>query len=244
MKGPRRVVPRLLGVCLFASCVLAGVPAAAQIATPDPPGPYVIDLHGVTAGLPQDAGFFPPVPTGTIIPARGFGVGVGAHIYLLKLGPGRLGVGASVFRVRGTASPPTPNSGSSSSGTPATPAPATSPDVEATLTGIAPQLSFNFGSADGWSYVSAGLGRATLTTAASAFGGGTSGVAATPALDAESGTRSSVNFGGGARWFAKGRMAFSFDLRFHLVSAGAETATAPATPGTTVVAASAGISLR
>lgn len=237
-------MPRLAAVCVLWFGTLAGAPAAAQIAAPDPPGPYVVDLRVATGPIPQAPGFFPPVPGATIIPSRGFGVDVGAHVYLMRLGAGRLGVGASILRIRGTASPPAPISGSSSTATSTTTVPATKPDVEATLTAIAPQLSFNFGSADGWSYVSAGAGRAKLTTATSAFGGSDSGTTATPALSAESGTRSSINFGGGARWFAKTHMGFSFDVRFHLVSAGPETDTSPATPRTTVVTASAGISLR
>jgi hypothetical protein len=118
------------------------------------------------------------------------------------------------------------------------------PDVHATLTTIAPQISVNFGSAEGWSYVSAGLGRAQLTTGTSAFGGSGSGTAMTPARSADSGGRSSLNVGGGARWFAKARLAYSFDVRFHLVSPGGGEGTSPATPRTTLLSASGGISLR
>lgn len=235
---------RLAAVCFLGLGVLAGTPAAAQIAAPDPPGPYVIDVRGATSAIPQDAGFFPPVPTATIIPSRGYGIDIGAHVYLIRLGSGRLGIGANVLRVRGTASPAAPASGSTSAAISAPSLPPTTPDVEATLTTLAPQISFNFGSADGWSYVSAGLGRAHVTTGSSSFGGEGSGTDLTPAQSVDSGTRSSINVGGGARWFTKAHLAYSFDVRFHLVSAGAAEGTSPATPRTTLVAASAGISLR
>lgn len=232
--------PRLAAICCLWLGTLAGTPAFAQIAAPDPPGPYVIDVRGVTSAIPGDPSFFPPVPTATIIPSRGYGIDVGAHVYPARLGAVRLGIGANVLRVRGTASPPAPTSGSTST----TATPATRPDVHATLTTIAPQISVNFGNAEGWSYVSAGLGRAHVATGTSAFGGSGSGTDATPARSVDSGGRSSINVGGGARWFAKARLAFSFDVRFHLVSAGTEKGTSPATPRTTLLTAAVGISLR
>ena len=234
---------RLPAVGVLALGVLSGTPSAAQIAAPGPPGPYVIDVRGATSAIPQDPAFFPPVPTATIIPSRGSGIGVGAHVYLIRLGPARLGIGASALLVRGIASPAkpaVPASGSTSAST----APPARPDVEATLIDVAPQLSLNFGSAEGWSYVSAGVGRAQLLTETSAFGGGRSGTKMTPAQTTESGTLSSTNFGGGARWFVKAHMAFSFDVRFHLVSGGAGVSGGPPTPSTTLVVAAAGISLR
>ena len=235
---------RPAAICLVWLGTLAGAPASAQIAPPAPPGPYVIDVRGATIAIPQDPAFFPPVPTGTIIPTRGYGVDVGAHLYLIRLGPGRLGIGASVLRVRGTALPAQPTSRSTSGSTPTTTVPATRPDVDATLAIFAPQLSFNFGSADGWSYVSAGAGNAWVSTGTSAFGGPGSRVTLRPASKIESETLSSVNFGGGARWFAKSRLAFSFDVRFHLLSAAGGSDTSPATPGTKLMSASAGLSLR
>ena len=232
--------PRVAAIGFLWLGVLAGTPAAAQVAAADPPGPYVIDVRGVTSAIPQDAGFFPSIPTATIIPSRGYGIDVGAHLYVMRLGSGRLGIGVNMVRVRGTASPAAPSSGS----TPGTPAPATRPDVRAVLTTLVPQLSYNFGSSEGWSYVSAGLGRAQLTTGTSAFGETGSDAGGTPARSAVSGTRSSINIGGGARWFTRAHLAFSFDVRFHLISSGSAKGATQATPRATLVAASAGISLR
>ena len=231
---------RLTAVCVVSLGMLSGTPAAAQIAAPGPPGPYVIDIRGATGALPQDPAFFPPVQAATLLPSRGSGIEVGAHVYLIQLGPARLGIGASAVLVRGIASPAVPASGSTSGST----APLTRPDVDATLIDVGPQLSLNFGSADGWSYVSAGVGRAQMLTGTSAFGGGGSGTTMTPAKAIESGTLSSTNVGGGARWFAKRHVAFSFDVRVHLVSPGAGTGTGLSTPRTTLIVAAGGISLR
>ena len=80
-----------------------------QTATPDRPGPWVVDIRGTTVSLPQDAAFFPDIPSSTAVPSRGYGIDVGAHIYLLQLGPARLGIGGMLLRARGTASPGEPD---------------------------------------------------------------------------------------------------------------------------------------
>jgi len=220
--------------------LIAWMPVAAQIPAPAAPGPYVIDVRGATSGIPVDAAFFPPAPAGTSLPARGFGVDVGAHVYPMDLGPARLGVGVRLLRVRGAASPAAPVASSivgSSTG-------AATPAIDAAVTVIAPELSFNFGSAAGWSYLSAGVGRARVTSVSSAFGASGAGSTAIAPGDANSGMLRSVNIGGGARWFTKARLGVSFDVRVHLISAGSTEGTRPATPRATVMAASVGISVR
>lgn len=107
---------------------------------------------------------------------------------------------------------------------------------------IAPQISLNFGSADGWSYISAGVGRAQVRTDASEFVSGTGDEALTsPAASLRNPSLPSLNFGFGAKWFAREHMAFSFDIRFHKLSLGSGEIV---TPRTTLVAATAGVSLR
>ena len=96
---------RLTAVCILWFGMFSGTPAAGQIVAPAPPGPYVIDVRGLTSAIPQDAGFFPSVPAGTSVPSRGSGIEVGAHVYLMRFGPARLGIGASALRVRRVASP-------------------------------------------------------------------------------------------------------------------------------------------
>ena len=227
-------MPRHAAIIVLLGGLALAAPAAAQTQTPDHPGPYAIDLRGATAAVPQSPGFFPAVPTGTLIPARGFGIDIGGHVYVASLGAARIGIGANLVRVRSTASPSESPSTSTPSTTPALP---TTPRVVATITTLAPQLSFNFGSSAGWSHVSLGYGRAHVKTSRSAFRTGAE-------AKRDSGGTSALNFGGGARWFFKTHLAFSFDLRFHMMSAGSADDTAPATPKATFVTATVGISLK
>lgn len=205
---------------------------------PGPPGPYVVDLHAAITMLPQDPAFFPTFPSGTAIPTRSLGLDLGAHVYPLSIGPARLGIGVSLLRVGGSASPERPSSSSTSAA-----AAPPRPDVDTSVTAIAPQLSLNFGSADGWSYVSAGIGQAHVETRTSAFsaGSGTSAVVR-PERSVSMRSLRSLNVGGGARWFTRTRLAFSFDIRVHLVAAGSREERS--TPPTTVVAVAGGISVR
>ena len=229
---PHRAAAILVLAVLFAA------PAAAQGPPPAPPGPYVVDVRGALGGFPRDTVFFPPVPSGTVIPTRGFGLELGAHVYLFRLGPARLGIGASVLRVHHQTSPAEPSGtsgGSGTSGTSTPPPPRTVPDVDATLTTLAPQLSFNFGTSDGWSYLSAGYGRAQVNTA-------TSGTAI--ASVRENGPLPSINVGGGARWFRSQHLAVGFDVRFHFLSARSQPIPMVGTPRSMVITASAGVSLK
>ena len=199
----RRLAAPLL---LALTAVLLAHPAAAQD-DPPPPGPYVVDLRVATSGVPAVPLSTPGPVTGPIdLPTRGTGFDVGGHVYAGRLGPARLGFGASVLAVT-----------------------ASNEAGEAAFRAIVPQISFNFGTRSGWSYLSLGAGRAK-TTASSLVGSdevrsdGTQVVA--------------VYAGGGARWCVSNHVAVGFDLRLH--RAGADGAT----PAAMLVAASAGISLR
>ena len=101
------------------------------------------------------------------------------------------------------------------------------------LTALSPQVSLNFGKRDGWSYLSGGIGWASLTTEFDDM----------PFEDPASRPRA-INYGGGARWFAKKHLAFSLDLRFYAISPQEATVERPAVPRMTVMVFSAGISAR
>lgn len=212
-------------VCLMGA--LGATPAYAQ--TPGPPGPYVIDLRGITSGLPNAPEFFPQAAVTAFVPGRGFGVDMGAHVYLSRLGSSRLGIGLNVIRLRGTTSQPADTAVAGAAG--ATSAGATgAASIHATLTTVAPQVSFNFGTRSGWSYLSGGAGVGEITATALPAG--------LPSTRKSSGQVMAINVGGGARWFMKRRLAFGLDLRFHRFAAGAQT------PGATLFAASVGVSMR
>jgi hypothetical protein len=199
-----------------ASALLAGLlgwgQAAAQT-TPGPPGPWVADIRGATSGIPPMAGFYPSLPAATSVPARGFGFDGGVHVYPFTLGASRVGLGAAVLVARGT-----------------------SEAAVALVRSAAPQVSFNFGTADGWSYLSAGVGVASIVTEAPSIDGGRTAN--------RSGSVRAVNAGGGARWFLTPHVAFGFDVRMHRLSGGKAGEATIATPGATLVAASVGFSVR
>lgn len=203
-------------VHLAVLCLVAGVsgywsPAAAQVAQREPPGPYVIDLRGSTSGLPTASPFYPPLGETVAVAPRGFGFDAGAHVYLATLGPARIGVGASFAQIRGTSS-----------------------DASATVRLLAPQLSVNFGSAAGWSYLSAGVGTGRVDTE----------VRRETTSAADSGSVPAINLGGGARWFLTDRAAVGFDVRFHRLAAGEPRGTIAGTPQVTLMTVSVGVSLK
>jgi hypothetical protein len=171
-----------LAVWLGLAGVVLGSRVDAQSLTPGRPGPiFVLDLRGATSAIPTSTGLYPNVPDGGSVPARGFGFDAGGHVYLFDLGPARIGLGVNVIGVRGTAL-----------------------DATATFSLVAPQLSFNFGSSDGWSYLSLGAGTARVRAE-------------------ETGSSSAINAGGGARWFFKRHLAVGFDVRLHMIGADGDT---------------------
>ena len=200
--------------------LVLAAPAAAQLPSAGPPGPYVIDLRGATSALPTDSGFYPTLGETITVPARGFGFEAAGHVYPLAVGPARIGFGVSFTQLRGTATA-----------------------LAATLRLLAPQVSFNFGTSRGWSYLSAGLGSASMTTRVEGALEGEADTATTDAT-ADSGSVRSLNFGGGARWFITTHVAASFDVRFHRLAAGAAREGRGGTPGGTVTAVSAGLSIK
>jgi hypothetical protein len=239
--------PRCAAAVWFIWLFLAGSATAAQAQGSEAPGPYVVDLRAGVGALPRAAGLFPDVPSGTLVATAGLAFDAGGHIYLIRIGPARVGIGADFTRVSGkTSSQPVP-SGSASS--------IALPSVHTRITTIAPQLSFNFGTSEGWSYISAGIGPARVRTTASAFTTSSRDGAVTTddgVMTTDDGVVTiegaalstslrAVNVGGGARWFTHRHLAISFDVRFHVVS---DTGGEIPIPRTTLVVVTGGMSLR
>lgn len=215
---------RVAFATLFALCLTgASVPASAQsrpITDPGPIGPFVVDVQGAFARFGSDPQLaasrnIPPEQ----LPASGPGIHVGAHWYPVRLRRVTFGLGASLLSARATSSP----------------------DLEKTPTAVAmvtrftalnPQLSFNFGHKRGFSYISGGIFTSTLS------------VDRQSAIRRPSPGLKTINYGGGARWFAKPRVAFSFDLRFYAVNPAEATADYSGNPRHTFTVFSAGISLQ
>lgn len=201
----------------LAVAVLVAAPAwtSAQVNVAAPPGPFVVDVRGALMGLPQDTGFYPRLPENALVPARGFGLDAGGHVYLGRFGPGQLGVGASVVQVRGT----------------------TPEGTRLTMRVIAPQVSLNFGTRDGWSFLSGGVG---IANARGEFSGNSTVSASSRASD----TMMAINGGGGARWFMTPHLAVGFDLRLHWIGGQSAKVALAGTPADFLFMASAGLSVR
>ena len=207
--------------------VLASHAAFAQ--EPPPPLPrFVVDLQGLVPVFPNDAahlaGSRPADQSRPLsvseLPGAGRGGRAAAHVYLFKYRAITLGIGGEV-------------SLGSSSSTPSDPSSGLLP-VDERLVGMAPQVSFNFGTGHGWSYLSGGLGRSRWSLHPAG--------AANTAADTES--LPTANYGGGARWFAKKHLAFSLDVRLYEIQPGSSFAGRPGSPRTRLFVFGAGISLK
>ena len=197
-------------------------PAQAQ----DPPpkiGPFVIDLHGTVPRFPQEQ---PLADSRAVqldeLPGVGLGIHGGAHVYVLTIKPVTIGLGADFTIARAHQD-----------------APQRAEDVfgravTERFTHVAPEISFNFGTGDGWSYISGGIGPGVWSVVAE---GG-------PDLAANHERLKTINYGGGARWFIKRHLAFSLDLRFYAINPGTPTAGLPAGPRKTLRFLGAGISVK
>jgi hypothetical protein len=188
-----------------------------------PIGRYVADLRFSFPKFKQDPNVASSIGVATEdLPTRGFGLVVGAHVYPLRLGIVTIGLGGEISKAtRGR----TTNTGTD-----------TAPvevGVDTRFSAVSPQISFNFGARDGWSYISGGIGWSKYTTENRAH----------PLPDAESATKT-INYGGGARWFARKHLAFGFDVRFYAVNPQLATATRPGFPRMTLLSLCGGISVR
>jgi hypothetical protein len=204
---------------------LVASPARAQ----DPPpriGPFAIDLHGTVPRFPADD----PVlaeSRGMILqelPGSGLGVQVGVHIYPLRWRAVTFGIGGEMTAGRARQTP---------AATTATTVTTVRPADERFVS-IAPQLSFNFGTGNGWSYISGGMGLSVWQLVPD-------GQENFPP-DFE--RLRTINYGGGARWFMKKHLAFSLDVRFYAINPGSPYVGFPGSPRTTLTVIGAGISLK
>jgi len=199
--------------------------AAAQDPLPQdlPIGRYVADARLTFPKFKQDPSISGSLGVATDnLPTRGFGFVFGAHWYPFRLGPMTLGLGGEISKAG--------RDKTKNTGTETAPVNVT---VNTRFSAVSPQVSFNFGSRDGWSYLSGGIGWSNLTTEP----------VDQPLPDPESGIKT-INYGGGARWFFKKHLAVGFDIRFYAVNPQVATATRPGYPRMTIMSWVGGISVR
>ena len=210
-----------LRVYLVASWTVLGVSATAAAQIDEPIGRFVTDLRGSVASFGQNAdlafsrGFDP-----SLTPSTGLGFQAGAHLYLYRWRTITFGVGANFHTSVGNR--PAREDDLDPNG----------PTLRKKFTSFSPQLSFNFGGRDGWSYLSGGIGTSRL----SLF----------PLSEGEPPPRSAdtLNYGGGARWFVKDHLALSLDLRFYAISPLEPTDTEPGSPRMTIMVLNIGASFK
>lgn len=210
-------------VCIVALAIFAPA-AAAQQPEREPIGRFALDVRVALPRFPEDGATASTLGvTVDNLPSRGLGLATGVQFYPARLGRVALGVGGEwlVF------------SRGSKTLDPATEGGPDGPTVDTRFSVLSPQVSLNFGGPDGWSYLSGGIGWASFTTE----------LASAPVADADGRTRS-INYGGGARWFAKEHLAFTFDLRFYRIDPQDAITGRPAYGGRKMMVFSAGISVK
>jgi hypothetical protein len=192
----------------------------------DPIAPFVIDVRGAFMSRDAAGSAFPLGLDKALLPNNGLGLELGAHVYPLRGRVVSLGVGASLLFVRAKKAPEVPEDQE--------PDP-TDPTVRTRVKGFSPQVSLNFGSRRGYSYVSGGIG--TMTRAIDASEG-----VMLKEVTGDTHART-LNYGGGARWFVNSRVAFSFDMRFYRVAAQDATTSSVSLPQQRFFAGTVGISI-
>jgi hypothetical protein len=210
-------------VCLVIYITLV---CAARVNAQEPPpriGPFVVDLHATVPLFPNDV---PQLAESrnlglADLPGRGFGGQVGVHVYLLRWRALTVGIGGEAIVARANNAPPADSQ-------------STIRPAEEQLVSAAPQLSFNFGTGHGWSYLSGGVGRSVWSLHETGLLPGSADVEPLPTL----------NYGGGGRWFIKDHLAFSLDVRFYEIQPGTPVLPLPGSPRTRLLIVGAGISLK
>ena len=230
-----RVYMRAVVACFVIAIALAVSPAFAQ--DPPPRIPIaVIDLHGSIPRFPSED----PLLSGSRgmnlaeLPGSGLGAQVALTVYPLRTRLVTFGIGGEVVIARSTQ---TPLDGAVAANGVTKLRPA-----EEGFRSFSPQISLNFGTGSGWSYVSGGVGQANWSLSPQGL------------TDYSPNTEplKTINYGGGARWFIRPHVAFSFDVRFYAIDPGApgtaliQGVLTPfdGTPRTTLLIIGAGISLK
>jgi hypothetical protein len=209
-------------VAVAIALMLCAVAPAVHAQEPPPRIPLVVvDLHGAFTNFPNTQGVADSRGLSVDqLPGAAPGADLALHLYPLRWRAITFGIGGQISFERAHHTPTAADV-------------ASAPTTERFVTG-GPQLSFNFGTGTGWSYISGGIGRAVWQIVPDG---------AAP-QDADQARLKMNNYGGGARWFMKKHLAFSFDVRFYAISPGPSTLAMPASPRTRLLIVGAGVSLK
>ena len=211
-------------LCCLIFCLAIAAPAAAQQKEPLPV--FAADIRGMFSRHKVE----PDIAKGlgvenANLPVRSVGLAGGAHVYALRGRKMALGIGGNMVFARGSRTLDIVGEDGVTT--------TKSPTVRRRFTAFSPEISLNFGHRNGWSYISGGMfGRAKLYADR----------LDNPAASAP--TRKTLNYGGGARWFAADHVALSVDFRWYSVAEQPTTAGVVFQPATTLLVLSAGIAIK
>jgi hypothetical protein len=205
------------------SVLFASFGGARQADAQEPPPPiprFVVDLHATITRFPSDPNLASSRALDPLeLPGAGLGGDVAVHVYPFKYRAVTFGIGGrlTASRAHRTEDPTS----------------ALRPVTER-FRYLGPQLSFNFGTGTGWSYISGGISAAKWSVVPDG---------SVPQPPDEERLKT-IDYGGGARWFARPHVAFSFDVRFYAISPSSPTLALPGGPRTKLFVFGAGISLK
>jgi|RhiMetdeSRZDD1v2_1073273.scaffolds.fasta_scaffold30755_2 hypothetical protein len=198
---------------------------AAPVCAQDPPPRipiFVVDVQGNVPRFPQDPLLADSRGlTVTDLPGSGLGGQLGAHVHLFKFKAITVGVGGQATLTRAKRTPPAEARNLKA--------------VTEKFRSLGAQLSLNFGAGTGWSYLSGGIGRSNWSIVPEGR----------EPLEGDGESLKTINYGGGARWFAKSHLAFSFDVRLYAINPGVSSLPGKdGSPRTTFMVIGAGVSLK
>jgi hypothetical protein len=207
----------------LAAAFLAVAATLARAQEPPPPIPrVVVDLHATVPSFPSDPALAASRGLSLAeLPGLGFGADFAVHVYPARWRAVTFGIGGRVTTARAH------QGQDASSGL---------RPVTERFTDVAPEISLNFGTGAGWSYLSGGISAARWSVATDG-----SGAAALPPDEQRLKT---IDYGGGARWFARPHLAFSFDVRVYAINPSTPAEGLPPGPRTTLIVIGAGVSLK
>ena len=219
MTSTMRARMRVAAVPLLLATLAPGLARAQE--PPPRIGPFVLDLHATVPRFPDDPLLADSRGLALAeLPGSGLGAQVSVQIYPLRWRAVTFGVGGEV--TRGGAGE-TPAAGVTSIRA-----------TEERFTSIAPQISLNFGTGNGWSYLSGGIGSSVWSLIPDGQ----------EASSSDTARVKTINYGGGARWFMKRHVGFSVDVRLYAINPGAPTVALPGSPRTTLMVIGAGVSVK
>ena len=212
-------------ICLFLFSSIAGAQQPSNEPAPLPREPkpaFVFDARLGWPALDQDAGVATALRVSTDdLPGRGRTMIFGGHFYAARRNALSFGAGAEMLWHR-----------ASHTATVATTQSVDERMLKNRWSLFSPQVSLNFGTRDGWSYLTGGLGWSKLT------------MERQDEPQDSGGSLRTLNYGGGARWFIKKHLAFNMDARFYSIGAQEAATRRVATPKMRVFLISGGVSFR